>query len=88
VKTTLQIPDELYRQVKATAALTGRSVTSIVEESLRRFLTEQPAEAAVPQLPVSANTGGFTDAFQVSGIDFTDTSEVLTWLDKIEDRSS
>jgi predicted transcriptional regulator len=88
VKTTLQIPDELYRQVKATAALTGRSVTSIVEESLRRFLTEQPAEAAVPELPVSPNTGGFTDAFRASGIDFTDTSEVLTWLDEIEDRSS
>jgi hypothetical protein len=60
----------------------------ILAESLRRFLTHQPAEAAVPELPVSPNTGGFIDAFQAAGIDFTDTSEVLTWLDEIEDRSS
>lgn len=35
MKTTLEIPDELYRAVKAKAALEGKPVTQLVVESLR-----------------------------------------------------
>ena len=86
MKTTLQLPDDLYRDIKATAALSGRSVTSIVEESLRRFLAEQAAPSELPDLPVSASRGGFTDEFMATGIDFNHTSEVLAWLDEVEGR--
>ena len=86
MKTTLQLPDDLYREIKATAALSGRSITSIVEESLRRFLADAPPAGELPQLPVSRSRGGFTEEFLATGIDFNDTSEVLAWLDEVEGR--
>ena len=86
MKPTLQLPDELYREIKASAALSGRSITSIVEESLRRFLAEPTTVEDLPTLPVSPSRGGFTDEFMATGIDVTDTSEVLAWLDQVEGR--
>jgi len=44
MKTTLEIPDELYRAVKAKAALEGRRVTDVVIQGLR-LLTEKPKVA-------------------------------------------
>ena len=35
MKTTLEIPDELYRAVKAKAAIEGRRVTAVVIVGLR-----------------------------------------------------
>ena len=84
MKTTLQLPDDLYREVKATAALSGRSVTSLIEEALRMFLAQRVAEGALPELPISANQGWLSEEFRASGIDFTNTSEVLSWLDQVE----
>jgi len=86
VKTTLQLPDDLYREIKASAALSGRSITSIVEESLRRFLADATTVDDLPALPVSESRGGFTDEFMATGIDFNNTSEVLAWLDEVEGR--
>ena len=86
MKTTLQLPDELYREIKASAALSGRSITSIVEESLRRFLADATTVEGLSPLPVSSSQGGFTDEFMTTGIDLHDTSEVLAWLDQVESR--
>jgi len=48
VKTTLEIPDELFRQVKGTAALRGESLKDFVTAALRSHLdvpaTEGPRE--------------------------------------------
>ena len=87
MKTTLQLPDDLYRDVKATAAMSGRSVTSIVEESLRRYLADNNAAEPMRPLPVSKSRGGFTDEFLATGINFDNTSDVLAWLDELEGRS-
>ena len=38
MKTTLDIPDELFREVKAKAALEGRKLKDVVAESLRATL--------------------------------------------------
>lgn len=84
MKTTLHLPDDLYREVKSTAALSGRSVTSIIEESLRDFLARAKPAEPLPPLPVSTSRRGFTDEFLASGVDFNDTSEVLAWLDEVE----
>ena len=86
MKTTLPLPDELYREIKASAALSGRSITSIVEESLRRFLADAATVEDLPPLPVSPSRGGFTDHFMATGIDVNDTSGVLAWLDQVEGR--
>ena len=84
MKTTLQLPDELYREIKASVALSGRSITSIVEESLRRFLADATTVEDLPPLPVSSSQGDFTDKFMATGINVNDTSEVLAWLDQVE----
>lgn len=87
MKTTLQLPDDLYREVKATAALSGRSVTSIIEESLRTFLAQSSAPHDLPPLPISRSSDGFTEEFLATGIDFNNTGEVLAWLDEVESRN-
>jgi len=38
MKTTIELPDELFRRAKATAALRGRKLKDLVEEGLRRVL--------------------------------------------------
>ena len=44
MKTTVEVPDELYRQAKAEAALRGRKLKDLVEEGLRLVL-KAPREA-------------------------------------------
>lgn len=87
MKTTLQLPDDLYRDVKATAAIAGRSVTSIVEESLRRYLADYTPGEPLRPLPLSKSRGEFTDEFLATGIDFHNTGDVLAWLDEVEGRN-
>ena len=43
MKTTVEVPDELYRRAKAEAALRGRKLRDLVEEGLRLVL-ETPRE--------------------------------------------
>jgi hypothetical protein len=38
MKTTLELPDALYREIKARAALKGQTVKSFISEALRRSL--------------------------------------------------
>ena len=82
MSTTLNIDDELYRQIKATAALRGCSVTSLIEESLRQALAASAAPGPSSPMPVSARRGGLTAEFVKTGIDISDTSAVRDWLDE------
>lgn len=41
MKTTLEIPDDLYREIKALAALSGRTVKDLITELLRNKLEEE-----------------------------------------------
>lgn len=43
MKATIEIPDALYRQIKARCALGGRSVRDVTIEAYRRWLAETPA---------------------------------------------
>jgi hypothetical protein len=45
MKTTLEIPDALFRQAKATAALRGESLKDFVTTALREHVEAQAAEA-------------------------------------------
>lgn len=47
MKTTLEIPDELFRRAKVTAALRGQRLKELVNEALRGHLDEQAAGDAV-----------------------------------------
>lgn len=39
MRTTIRIDDELYREVKAMAARSGRTVAAVLEDAVRRGLT-------------------------------------------------
>ncbi len=58
MKTTLEIPDPLYRQIKATAALSGQSLreffTEAVEEKLQGMKNRTGWRALAGQLPPEA----------------------------------
>jgi predicted component of type VI protein secretion system len=41
MKTTVEVPDDLYRQAKAEAALRGRKLKDLVEEGLRLVLARR-----------------------------------------------
>jgi hypothetical protein len=44
MKTTVEVPDELYRKAKAVAALSGRKLKDLIEEGLR-LVVESPSKA-------------------------------------------
>jgi hypothetical protein len=44
MKTTVELPDELYRRAKAEAALRGRKVKDLIEEGLRLVLNIPPSK--------------------------------------------
>jgi hypothetical protein len=46
MKTTLEIPDDLFRQTKASAALRGESLKDFVTEALEAHLKRQPGGAS------------------------------------------
>ena len=55
MKATIEIPDALYRQIKARSALDGRSIRDVTIEAYRRWLAETPAPyGTVDDEPASA----------------------------------
>jgi len=48
MKATMEIPDELYRRVKAKSALEGRAVRQVAEELFRSYVDERP-QAGEPE---------------------------------------
>jgi hypothetical protein len=51
VKTTLEIPDALFRQVKARAATNGQSMKVLVVDALRASMREPAAKEGSPSQP-------------------------------------
>ena len=50
MKTTVEVPDELYRRAKAEAALRGRKLKDLVEEGLRLVLESPHTTRGRPSL--------------------------------------
>lgn len=78
-RTTVRLPDDLIRRAKRKAAAEGRSLTSLIEDGLRRVLNERaPADKANRVLPpVSTASGGL-----MPGVDLNETSA----LQEMEDQ--
>jgi hypothetical protein len=53
MKTTLEVPDELYRRVKARAALRKRKIRDFVEEGLRMALEADERGLSYPKGPLA-----------------------------------
>jgi hypothetical protein len=80
-RTTVRLPDDLMRRVKAKAAAEGRTLTALIEEGLRRMVSERPpaAKAGRVSLPVSSAGGGL-----MPGIDLSDAA-ALQEVDDLDD---
>ena len=75
MRTTLVLPDALYREVKLLAAEDGRTVTSVVEEALRAAVARHRAGSArvrVDYRVTPYGTGGLQP-----GIDLSDSAALL-----------
>jgi predicted DNA-binding protein len=44
-RTTIRLPEDLHRRVKAKAALQGTTITAVVREYLEKWVKEDPPEA-------------------------------------------
>lgn len=76
MRTTLTIPDPVYRQAKAEAARRGATVGSVVEAALRAYLED--SSAAVTALPpLTRSVTGFRP-----GVDLDDMSAVWEMIDE------
>jgi hypothetical protein len=51
MRTSMNLPDSLLEAARERAAAEGRTVTSLMEEALRRLLEEQRTAASPPRLP-------------------------------------
>lgn len=49
MRTTLNLDDALMREAKKHAAETGMTLTSVIEQALRRSLADEPQDAAGPR---------------------------------------
>lgn len=50
MKTTIEVPDDLYRRAKAEAALRGHKLKDLVEQGLRLVLAEPAKRPRRPRL--------------------------------------
>lgn len=77
MRTTIRLPDDLYRRVRVRAAGDGRTVTSFIEEALRAALArheEQPEHAPYRVTPIEGR--GLHP-----GVDLDDTAALLDLMD-------
>jgi hypothetical protein len=80
MRTTIRVNDELYRQIKAKAARTGRPVAALIEDAIRSSLVA--GRKGVPQrispLPTFGKGG------TMPGVDLDDTAALLGHMEEGE----
>ena len=77
MRTTINIDEDLYRRAKARAATTGRSVSELIEESVRESLRPRSDKAPLPALPVFTGGVGTQPA-----VDLSNNAAVQALLDE------
>ncbi len=55
MKATLEIPDDLYRRVKARSALEGRPLRSVAVQLFQNWLNDEPSPPVVSVIALSAD---------------------------------
>lgn len=82
MRTTMNLPDDLYRAARVRAAEEGRTVTSLLEEALRALLERStPAPEPYRVTPIPMGLPGEPP------FDIADNSAVLDYLDAHDDRA-
>jgi hypothetical protein len=72
MRTTIDLPDALFRKTKATAAMRGSSMKDLIVRAVEREISQAPARAKTKRakLPVIHLSGG--RKLDLSGFDFDD----------------
>jgi hypothetical protein len=73
MRTTVRLNDELLRRAKTQAAATGRTLTALLEDALRREL--DGGTAAAPEKHIRIPTSG--EGGLLPGVDLDDTAALL-----------
>lgn len=80
MRTTVILPDELYRQVREAARSDDRTVTSFLEDAVRRELARRAQRPPARSFAVRASgSGGMRP-----GVDLTSNAALLDLLDEGE----
>lgn len=66
VRTTIRIDDDLYREVKAMAARSGRTVAAVLEDAVRRGLSSSERPPATPYRVHPTGRGGLRPGVDLS----------------------
>jgi len=87
MKTTLELPDALMRQVKVRAAKTDRKLKDVVAELIKRGLAAAPDKPAEDPLQAWARKLIFHADGTVTNPDGIDDPDFFKELDRIRERS-
>jgi plasmid stability protein len=74
MRTTINLPDELYRAVRVRAAEEDRTVTSFLEEAIRRMLADRASGADYRVRPLRG-------AAPPAGVDIDDNAALRDLMD-------
>ena len=77
MRTTIRLPDDLYTEVRVSAATEGTTVTSFIEDALRAALARRGSDRRPSPYRVDAFPGDGT----LPGIDLDDISSLLAAMD-------
>ena len=77
MRTTIRIDDELYREVKAKAARSGRTVAAVLEDAVRRGLAPSERGAGGRYRVHPTGTGGL-----LPGVDLSSNAAVAEAMDE------
>jgi hypothetical protein len=77
MRTTIRLDDQLLREAKALAAKTGRTLTAVIEDSLRRSLAlSEGGDRSPADLPTFGGRG------LQPGVDLDDSASLLDLMDR------
>ncbi|HEU4431488.1 MAG TPA: DUF6364 family protein [Myxococcota bacterium] len=77
MRTTIRLDDDLLARAKALAARTGRSLTAVIEDSLRAALAQGRSQRTRERIELPTSGRGGLRA----GVDLDDTQSLLEAMD-------
>lgn len=80
MRTTVTIDDQLLIEVKTVAARTGKTLSALVEDALRKSLARRDSAKPVPLRLLTHDGGGLQP-----GVDLDDTSALFDLMDGLND---
>jgi predicted transcriptional regulator len=79
MRTTVRIDDDLLREVKAVAAASGKTMTEVIEDSLRETLARRKAMAGRKRVILRTFEGGGLQP----GVDLSNSAALLDLMEGI-----